>query len=67
MTLGAILEIMYGLLKPDGRVMLCFGPIWYHPLGGHLFSVFPWAHLVFSEAALIQWRLDDPLGWRDPL
>jgi SAM-dependent methyltransferase len=53
---GAILEIMYSLLKPDGRVMLCFGPTWYHPLGGHLFSIFPWAHLVFSEAALIQWR-----------
>lgn len=53
---GAILEIMYGLLKPGGCVMACFGPTWYHPLGGHLFSVFPWAHLVFSEAALIQWR-----------
>jgi len=53
---GAILEIMYGLLRPEGRVMVCFGPTWYHPLGGHLFSVFPWAHLVFSEAALIRWR-----------
>jgi hypothetical protein len=30
------------------------GPPWYHPLGGHLFSVFPWAHLIFSEAALIR-------------
>jgi SAM-dependent methyltransferase len=53
---GAILEIMHGLLKPDGCVMLSFGPTWYHPLGGHLFSVFPWAHLVFSEAALVRWR-----------
>ena len=53
---GAILDIMYGLLKPGGCVMACFGPTWYHPLGGHLFSVFPWAHLVFSEAALIRWR-----------
>jgi SAM-dependent methyltransferase len=53
---GAILEIMHGLLKPGGRVIACFGPTWYHPLGGHLFSVFPWAHLVFSEAALIRWR-----------
>jgi hypothetical protein len=25
-------------------------------LGGHLFSVFPWAHLLFSEKALIRWR-----------
>jgi len=27
-------------------------------LGGHLFSVFPWAHLLFSERALIRWRSD---------
>ena len=36
----------------------CFWPTWYHPLGGHLFSVFPWAHLVFTEASLIRWRSD---------
>jgi hypothetical protein len=28
----------------------------FHPLGGHLFSVFPWAHLLFREEALIRWR-----------
>lgn len=53
---GATLEIIYSLLKPDGALMLSFGPTWYHPLGGHLFSVFPWSHLVFSETALIRWR-----------
>lgn len=53
---GAILEIMDRLLKPDGRVIVSFGPTWYHPLGGHLFSVFPWAHVMFSEEALIRWR-----------
>jgi SAM-dependent methyltransferase len=53
---GTILEIIHGLLKPDGRLLMCFGPTWYHPRGGHLFSVFPWAHLVFSEAALCRWR-----------
>jgi len=53
---AAILNIMHKLLKPDGYVLASFGPTWYHPLGGHLFSVFPWAHLVFSEAALIRWR-----------
>ncbi len=36
--------------------MISFGPTWYHPLGGHLFSVFPWAHLLFSERALLRWR-----------
>ncbi len=54
----AALVAMYGLLKPRGRLVVSFGPTWYHPLGGHLFSVFPWAHLVFSEDALIAWRSD---------
>jgi SAM-dependent methyltransferase len=53
---AGILAVMYGLLKPDGIVVASFGPTWYHPRGGHLFSVFPWAHLLFSERALIRWR-----------
>jgi SAM-dependent methyltransferase len=51
-----ILRIMNTLLQPAGEVFVTFGPTWYHPLGGHLFSVFPWAHLIFSEEALIRWR-----------
>jgi SAM-dependent methyltransferase len=51
-----ILRIMSTLLRPGGEVFVSFGPTWYHPLGGHLFSVFPWAHLMFSEEALIRWR-----------
>jgi len=50
------LRILDTLLQPAGEVLLSFGPTWYHPLGGHLFSVFPWAHLLFSEKALIRWR-----------
>ena len=53
---GAILRIMSTFLRPKGEVLICFGPTWYHPLGGHLFSVFPWAHLILSEEALIGWR-----------
>jgi SAM-dependent methyltransferase len=55
---AAILHVMAELLKPDGRVLATFGPPWFHPKGGHSFSVFPWAHLVFSERALIRWRSD---------
>lgn len=51
-----ILRVMRRLIKPDGRVRIAFGPTWFHPYGGHLFSVFPWAHLVFTERALIRWR-----------
>jgi SAM-dependent methyltransferase len=53
---AGILQIMNSLLKPSGEVLVSFGPTWYHPLGGHLFSVFPWAHVIFSEKALILWR-----------
>lgn len=51
-----ILRIMESYLAPGGRVVASFGPTWFHPLGGHLFSVFPWAHLVFTEGALLRWR-----------
>jgi SAM-dependent methyltransferase len=53
---AGVLRIMSMLLRPAGEVVVSFGPTWYHPLGGHLFSVFPWAHLVFSEEAFIRWR-----------
>jgi SAM-dependent methyltransferase len=53
-----VLRAMRDLLKPAGVAMIEFGPPWYHPLGGHLFSVFPWAHLLFTERALIRWRAD---------
>ncbi len=53
-----VLRDMTALLKPDGRVFVSFGWPWYHPLGGHLVSVFPWAHLLFSERALMRWRQD---------
>jgi SAM-dependent methyltransferase len=53
---ASVLRTMHELLRPGGQVLISFGPTWYHPLGGHLFSVFPWAHLVFSEASLIRWR-----------
>ncbi|HST22979.1 MAG TPA: class I SAM-dependent methyltransferase [Blastocatellia bacterium] len=55
---AAILKTMREMIKPDGCVIASFGPTWYHPLGGHLFSVFPWAHLIFTEKALIRWRSD---------
>jgi SAM-dependent methyltransferase len=53
---AAILKIMDQLLKPTGEALISFGPTWYHPLGGHLVSVFPWAHILFSEEALMRWR-----------
>ena len=53
---SGVLEHMHGLLRPGGKVLAAFGPTWYHPLGGHIYSVFPFSHLVFSERALVRWR-----------
>lgn len=55
---AAVLGTMRRLLRDDGRVFISFGPPWMHPYGGHQFSVFPWAHLLFTERALIRWRSD---------
>lgn len=54
----AILNQMIGLAAPGGQVLISFGWPWYHPYGGHLFSIFPWAHLIFTEQAFIRWRSD---------
>jgi len=53
-----ILRHMRSLVQDRGVVIIAFGPPWYHPLGGHLFSVFPWSHLIFTERCLIRWRSD---------
>jgi SAM-dependent methyltransferase len=55
---GAILTLMAGLLRPTGSLLVSFGPPWFHPKGGHTFSVLPWSHLLFSEKSLIRWRSD---------
>lgn len=52
---GAILRQMDRLLGPEGRILISFGPPWYHPKGSH----FPgplWANLLFTEKALMEWR-----------
>jgi SAM-dependent methyltransferase len=51
-----ILRTMDSYLIPGGKVIASFGPPWYHPLGGHPFSIFPWAHLVLTEQTLLRWR-----------
>src|SRR5215471_19364611 len=55
---GDVLSIMRHSLKPGGHVLAAFGPTWFHSLGGHLFSISPWAHLTFTDAALLRWHAD---------
>lgn len=53
---AAVLGTMAKLLRPGGTGFVTFGPPWLHPFGGHSFSVFPWAHLLFTERSLLRWR-----------
>jgi 2-polyprenyl-3-methyl-5-hydroxy-6-metoxy-1,4-benzoquinol methylase len=53
---AGVLEQMAGCLNRDGKVLVSFGGTWYHPYGGHLFALFPWAHLLFTEHAMLSWR-----------
>lgn len=53
---AAVLRTMAELLNPGGTAFVSFGPPWFHPYGGHSFSVFPWAHLLFSERSFLRWR-----------
>lgn len=56
---AGVLAAMDALLNDDGCVIASFGPTWYHPRGGHLFSLlFPWSHLLFTEDAQLRWRRD---------
>src|SRR6185437_9484060 len=50
-----VLEQMAANLAPPGYVLMSFGPPWLHPLGHH-FPLFPWAHLVFTERSMMEWR-----------
>jgi SAM-dependent methyltransferase len=52
---SAMLELINDLLRPGGKLLSSFGPPWKHPFGGHTFSAFPWAHLLFCEGALVGW------------
>jgi 2-polyprenyl-3-methyl-5-hydroxy-6-metoxy-1,4-benzoquinol methylase len=53
---AGVLQTMAAWLRPGGKVLVSFGCTWYHPYGGHLFALFPWAHLLFTEHAMLTWR-----------
>jgi len=52
------LEEMKSALKPDGRLLITFGPPWLAPFGSHMhfFTKVPWVHLIFSEKTVMAVR-----------
>ncbi len=53
-----VLSTMKSYLKPDGMLMITFGPPWYAPYGSHMhfFTKFPWVNLLFSEKTVMRVR-----------
>lgn len=53
-----ILKIMFGALKPGGRLFITFGPPWYAPYGSHMkyFTNLPWVNILFPEKTVMNVR-----------
>ena len=70
---GRFLPKMVELLRPGGKILSVFGPMWLSPFGGHQdgYTKFPWLHLLFPEAVALtarrlMYRPTDPATrWED--
>lgn len=53
-----ILKEMSRLLKPEGHLLIKFGPTWMGPYGRHMSGTYkksrPWIHLLFSERSMMR-------------
>ncbi|SLN31363.1 class I SAM-dependent methyltransferase [Oceanibacterium hippocampi] len=54
----ASLAEIFEILKPGGKLLLCFGPPWYAPYGSHMyfFTRLPWVNLLFPERVVMRIR-----------
>jgi ubiquinone/menaquinone biosynthesis C-methylase UbiE len=52
------LREFYRVLRPSGRLLLSFGPPWFHPHGKHMWSRLPgyWTHLLFPRSVVMEVR-----------
>jgi SAM-dependent methyltransferase len=53
-----IVALMKRLIRPDGVLLVTFGPPWYAPFGSHMhyFCKVPWLNLLFSERTVMSVR-----------
>jgi SAM-dependent methyltransferase len=60
MDLETAFSELYRVLRPGGRLISRFGPLFYSPLGYHLrwACQVPWAHLVFGLEPVLELRAD---------
>jgi len=53
-----VVALMTRLIRPDGVLVVTFGPPWYAPFGSHMhyFCTVPWLNLLFSERTVMRVR-----------
>jgi SAM-dependent methyltransferase len=54
----AILRQIFDTLRPGGRLLLSFGPLWWSAYGPHQaeFTLSPWPHVFFGERTFMSVR-----------
>ena len=54
----AFLPAMARAIKPEGRIIAMFGPLWWSPYGPHQngFTWLPWVHFIYSEPVVLSAR-----------
>jgi len=66
-----VLAEMKSMLRPGGRILMTFGPLWFSPRGSHMgfFCRVPWLNLLFSEKTVMKvrarYRDDGALRYED--
>lgn len=55
---AGVLNEMKSLIRPDGKIVITFGPPWLSPHGSHMhfFCKVPWVNLLFSEKTVMSVR-----------
>jgi SAM-dependent methyltransferase len=55
---AAVLDEMKDLIRPDGKILITFGPPWFSPRGSHMhfFCRVPWLNILFSERTVMSVR-----------